>query len=369
MKHILIGNGLIIQYGGSDYLNTSIIDRTMANAKAGHYEDDMKTTISPDETHQFFVLLRREIKAVLSGDYDKHAVLKEEKAALEDFHNRYPHAHMSMKNIGFEDYFLVLRLLHNKFRETSQNRYAAKTAMQRLFLDSIYNGGHINTLYQSFPCKFVDFLNGYETLFTVNYDTNIENATNRKVFHLHGQFDVLEYVYDPNSLRNQLPDRPADRFDIPTEYRHTYCNAIMDFSKDFQVAMLGHANSALEKLTSASSTNPTLLKDVESWEHDSNKMVQNLYHAYKAKTQNPELSFDEYPLSKIDSLNGEMHLLGLSPSNDTHILQRIRTNEQIETIHYYYFSENEKKIMEQFFNQKTINCSDVRKLWDSFADE
>jgi len=368
-KHILIGNGINIQYGGAQYLNSNIINRTMANAKNGHYEFGMQKTIAPNELHKFFALLRNVvIKEVLEGKYDQYVLSGEEKRALCDFHERYPCSNTDICQIGFEDYFLVFRLLHNKFNEDDIIRNGSKTALKRLFLDAIYNNGHLSAIHEDFPEGLISFLNEYDTLFTVNYDANIERATGRDAVHLHGQFDVLEDVYDPNSFRNQLPDRPSDNFDIPDEWRHTYCNAIMDFSKDFQVAMNSHANAGLQKLVAAATNNADLLGEIENWKDDSNTHVRNLYYAYKAKQENANLELREYPLSKIDGIFGHMHILGLSPNNDTHILEHIRANNGIDMIRYYYHSKEEGQRTKEYFGNKKVECLDVRDLWDSFEE-
>ena len=69
MKHLLVGNGINIQYGGLEYANTSIIDRAMDNAKNGCYEPGMKRTIAPEELLRFFKLLQVTLKEMLQGKY------------------------------------------------------------------------------------------------------------------------------------------------------------------------------------------------------------------------------------------------------------------------------------------------------------
>ena len=46
IETLLVGNGIIIQFGGSLYSNKSIIKRTMENANYGQYRPDMRKTLS-----------------------------------------------------------------------------------------------------------------------------------------------------------------------------------------------------------------------------------------------------------------------------------------------------------------------------------
>jgi len=55
-----------------------------------------------------------------------------------------------------------------------------------VFIDSIYNNGKINSIYQHFPQRFIEFVNEFDCIFTTNYDKNIELATGREVLYLHG---------------------------------------------------------------------------------------------------------------------------------------------------------------------------------------
>jgi hypothetical protein len=142
----------------------------------------------------------------------------------------------------------------------------------------------------------------------------------------------------------------------------------MDFSKDFQVAMNSHANAGLQKLVAAATNDAVLLGQIESWKDDSSIYVRNLYYACKAKQENPNLEFQEYSLSKIDDVTGQMHILGLSLSNDTHILERIRENDNIDMIRYYYHSKEEGQRAKEYFKSKKMECLDVRDLWNSFEE-
>lgn len=367
IETLLVGNGIIIQFGGSLYSNSSIIKRTMENAKYGQYEPDMRKTLSPKEAYGFFVLLRAELLKTIRGEYDRFAYLPSEQRALSDFKSRYASTRMDVDLISFEDYFLILRLIFNKCKAKPETRAGASTAMRRLFLDAIYNHGEISKVYRAFPAALAEFFLGFDDIYTTNYDTNIEQFMGMNVKHLHGQFDVLEPVYDNRSYRNALSDKPAQNYQIANDYLHLYCNALMDFSKDFQFSMPTHANTALLKFASAIKNDPTLKTEVDSWQNHSNYMVRNLYEGINLKVHNPDMAFPEYYLNDLKTASGRLTILGLSPNNDTHLLEIIRGNEKLSDILYYYYDVQERESMESYFGNKQFICSDVRKLWASFS--
>jgi len=366
-KHLLVGNGLIIQYGGVEYNNESIINRTIENVKNGRYEDDMLKTLSPDDAHQFFILVKREVRSIINGKYDQFALLPTEKEALLDFKIRYPKSKSFHSDVGFEDYFLILRLIFNKFKDSNETRAGATTALRRLFLDAIYNGGKINEIHGMFPAKLLGFLKNFKCIFTTNYDCNIENFTGMEVHHLHGQFDVLESVYDIDSLRNKISDKPAENFNIPREYRHTYCNALMDFSKDFQFNMNKTVNVGLSKLAAAYKDNNKVRDDVNTWAGDSLHAVRNLYEGLMYKLDNPDVCFYDYSISKFQGIVGQLEVLGLSPKNDLHILKIARDNSELSLIKYYYFDKSDGDVVNEFFSTKKIVLKNVRGLWEALT--
>ncbi len=80
--------------------------------------------------------------------------------------------------------------------------------MKVAYLYSIFNDGKLNQLYQDYPPAFTEYLMQFENIFTTNYDSNIESAIGKEIFHIHGQFDKKSEVYIADSFRNQLPNSP-----------------------------------------------------------------------------------------------------------------------------------------------------------------
>lgn len=366
IESLLIGNGLIIEYGGSDYINNRIIERTIENARIGKYEADAKKNFPPEEAYSFFKLIKKEIRDTIKGCYDEYAYFETEKNILKDFKERYPSDKININNVGFEDYFLVLRLIYNKFKESSETRIGASTMVKRLFLDSIYNDGNINTIYTKFPPSLCDFMQKFDKVFTTNYDNNLEFAIDKQIYHLHGQFDVLENPYDKNSFRNKMPDKPADRFNIEDKWKHIYCNALMDFSKDFAFNMYTRANDALEKFVNYLNTNEEFADELGQWKDSDNSGVKNISYAITLKKENPDSKMEEYPVKEFKEISDRITIIGFSPSNDTHLFKLLNLNEKLSSVVYYYFTDNERTSAQRVLPDKKVKCLPVKELWKSF---
>ena len=102
--------------------------------------------------------------------------------------------------------------------------------------------------------SFIEYLQGFDKIFTVNYDSNVESATGKQIIHLHGQFDKVSDVYDPKSMRNHLPDAPINEIHIDPNYAFLYSNPISTHSgayKDLHIKQVPLAKGALDKMGQA----------------------------------------------------------------------------------------------------------------------
>jgi len=366
MNNIIIGNGVNIQFGGWDYTNKSIVERALFKLKTGDYSKDVYT----EEIEIWIKMLFQAFPNFLKGYYDKLAVLKDEKEELLNFKKRY-NKKTRIYEIGFEDFFLLNELHCRKNKIGNPERYYFQEFLRRLFLDSIYNNGKINQIYRNFNERFIAFLNSYHNIFTTNYDRNIELATNREVLYLHGAFHVLDNVYDPNSFRNQLSDRPVEKSPVIKGYEHVFSTALTGSSGAFKqhaAESLELANSGIEKFAEGMKNKPEIRREIEKWKDSDNDIVRNLYEAIKLKTQKPNLKFPiDYALNKLKEIKGTITFIGLSPNNDTHILSTILNNEQIDQIEFYYYKESEKKDVSLFFHNKRIETKNVTRFWNEIT--
>lgn len=313
-----------------------------------------------------------ESRKILNGEYDKYTICKAEKNSLKSFKERYFGKIQSLRitDIGFEDYSLIHDLVCHKNNIFNPDQFNIRESMRVAYLFSIYNDGKINTLYELYPAKFKAFLCSFDNIFTTNYDSNIELATNSPVYHIHGQFDKLADVYDETSFRNKLPDCPIKNIDFDENYQYLYSNALTTHCgeyKELQVKQGGLANSAIENMSNAYKSDPQIKKEVDSWINDPNSLTSNLGYAIQLKAQHPELLFsDNYHFDKFRAITCDLEILGLSPWNDLHIFESI-DNANISSCTFYYFSEIEcneiKNVLPKLTNLNIIQFVSAAEFW------
>lgn len=366
MKNIILGNGINIQFGGLDYTNRSIVDRALSKLDLKDYHPDVYT----NDIGDWINTLYRILPDILYGNYDLYAVLGDEKEELEKFKVRYT-TNAEINEIGFEDFFLMNELFCRKNKISNPERFYAQEFIRRLFLDSIYNNGKINSIYRKFPHTFKKFINELDIIFTTNYDRNIEDATGREVLYLHGAFHVLAPEYDPNSFRNQLSDRPVEKTPVVKGYEHVFSTALTGSSgafKKFSSDSQENANSAITKFAEGYLNRPDLRPRIDEWKDSENASLRNLYEGIKLKISNPSLKFSiDYALSRLESIVGDVIIMGLSPYNDTHIFSLLRDNKQVESIEYYYYEENEVVEIASRLKDKLLNSKNVTEFWEAIA--
>lgn len=362
MKNIILGNGINIQFGGLDNTNKRIIDRALIKLKLKDYHQDIYT----DEIRVWINMLYQAFPNFIKGHYDQLAAFENEKDELMNFKKRYT-TKTQINEIGFEDFFLLNELHCRKNKITNPERFYFQEFLRRLFLDSIFNKGKVNLIHENFTSSFVDFLNSYDKIFTANYDRNLETATGKQVFYLHGAFHVLAHEYDPSSFRNQLSDKPFDKTPAIQGYEHVFSTALTGSSGVFKQNVGNHqeqANSAMEKFAKAYLNKPEVKQSIETWKDSDNVMVRNLYEGIKLKISNPDLKFSiDYALNELKDIKGSLTIMGLSPNNDTHIISLIQNNENIDRVEYYYFDKSEGEIVKSLFENKKVIISDIKEFW------
>ncbi len=362
MKHIVFGNGINIQFGGFDYTNKNIIDRALLKLKINDFHPDVYASVVGDWINKLYQIL----PDILSGHYDYYAVLSDEREGLEKFKKLYASS-TAINEIGFEDFFLLNELFCRYNKITNPQRFDAQELIRRVFIDSIYNNGKINSIYQHFPQRFIEFVNEFDCIFTTNYDKNIELATGREVLYLHGAFHVLAPEYDPDSFRNQLSDRPVEKTPVIEGYEHVFSTALTGSSgafKKFASDSQENANSAIIKFAEGYLNKPELRPQIDEWKNSDNKIVRNLYEGIMLKIDNPNLKISiDYALSRLASIEGDVSVIGLSPNNDTHLFSLLQENKEINAIEYYYFDKIEGETIASLIKEKKIVAKNVNEFW------
>lgn len=345
MKHLLVGNGINIQFNSIDYTTQQIVLRILKNCD----REDFPSHIIVDFPYllkNYLGQLFLEARKVIGGQYDQYANCSAERASLKSFHEQYASQirTLRMTDIGFEDYYLLHDLCCHKVGIENPEQFCVREALRISYLFAIYNDGKVNELYRLYPEKFVNYLRQFDSIFTTNYDSNVDLVVDNPVYHIHGQFDRLSAVHDSTSFRNQLPDAPIKEYVVDSQYFYLYSNALSTHCgeyKEFQVKQYSLANSAIEKLATAYLIDERVKACVDSWTKETNTITANVGYAVQMKAKYPGLTFtNDYHFEKLSNITGELVILGLSPWNDFHIFETI-DNSKIDSCTFFYFSEEQ----------------------------
>lgn len=370
LKTLLFGNGINIQFGGSDNLSKSIILRAIKSTK----EVDYPTHIIAEDPTLIVSLLGHlflQVRGVLNGEYDSYAFTTDLRSCLDDFKRRYSaRKSLNVATVGFEDYYLLYDLMCYKYKIKNPEKYYVREALKCFFLYSIFNKGSVNQIYKSYPAKLTEFFNGYDELYTTNYDINVEAFTSKEVSYLHGAFHIKADVYNPDSMRNKMSDSPIKDCIIDDKYYYLYSNALTTYSgysKMFSIKQHGDANSAMDKMSKAYQENKTIKEAVDVWEKDANEIIRKMAECIKLKLSDSNLEFKEtYPIKEFTAISDELSIVGLSPNNDTHIFNIINDNGLLKSVIYYFHNSEEIEAVSQLLNNHKVEFVNVIELWDKY---
>lgn len=361
MKVLLIGNGVDIQYGGSDYVCSSIVNRAIQNVKSGNFcEVDYPASIV-EHLHTLYDLSQRILQD--RTFIDNKAWTNEDKIALDSFCFRYSsNFPTQISDVGFEDYFLIQRLYFNFTYDSKVGNYQERNDyyefLRRFFLDAVYNTGKICDI--KYPEKMSDFLNQFDNLFSLNYDRNIEKVTNKKIHYLHGAFHIISEKYNNSSPMNKVMGIHTD----VDGREHLYSTALTTYCGKEKEDLLTQANNVNEFLK----LSPKFKKE---YEKTGTEITPQLKAIILAKELCPDYVYPQnYCYDIFKKIEGEITILGMSPLNDDHIVRIINNN--INKIIYYFYPckncENEKEQVKAIFSGKPIEFKNVKKFWSSIEN-
>lgn len=373
MNNLLVGNGINIQFNKKDYTTQQLVLRILKNCDREDFPSHIIVNF-PYLLKNYIGQLFLEARDILEDKYDSYTNCFAEVESLKSFKKRYKDKIniLRITDIGFEDYYLIHDLVCHKTNTQNPKQYYIREAMRIAYLYAIYNDGKINTLYQEYTRKFIDYLIGFDNIFTTNYDLNVELATQKQVYHIHGQFDKKSDVYLLNSFRNQLPDAPIKEIEIDENYFYLYSNALTTHSgayKELQIKQISQANSVVEKMAMAYNNDPKIKQEVDSWTIEANKLTANMGYAIQLKAVNPSLTFsDNYHFDIFKNITGTLQILGLSPWNDFHIFESVNDSD-IDKCVYYYFDESEcdkiKELLPELNVQGKLEFLSVKAFWEN----
>lgn len=359
MRHLLLGNGIDIQFGGIACTSRYIIKRIKFKALQDGYDKLFGYELTSKELLAILDGFVSETNSIIAGDYDVYAVDDDTIQALEDFKDRYTEEINNPDDIMLEDWLFIVHMFFLKNIDLEENRISAVQGFERLLLDAIYNDGFVQNIHAQMNKQVKKFLRQYDNIFTLNYDNNIEVLTGKKVYHLHGDFSVLADSENENCAIGYLRHRRGETV-FQKEYSHCYCNALLNYSGRLKLRRIEEcrkANDALERLyfeCIADTEKLQKLKDVET----------SAYEQVEAKISRPELSAcSNYYYNEFAVLEGELHVIGMSPNNDAHIFDAILGNDKIKKVVFYYRDPKHKDYIETTYPKELFVCEDVNALW------
>lgn len=377
MRNLLVGNGINIQFNKTDYTTQQIVLRILKNCDRDDFPSHIIVNF-PYLLKNYIGQLFLESRKIISGMYDNFTFGSAEKESLITFKKQYFDKQNTLRitDIGFEDYYLIHDLFCHKMKIQNPEQFYIRESMKAAYLYSIYNNGKLNELHKKYPAKFISYLFTFDNIFTTNYDSNIELATGKEIYHIHGQFDKKSDVYVESSFRNQLPDAPIKEIEIDETYFYLYSNALSTHCgayKEFQLKQHSQANSCVEKMALAYKTDSKIRQEVDSWTQNSNTLTANLGYAIQLKASNPSLAFlDDYHFDRFKSIVGTLEILGLSPWNDFHIFESINAANLKECV-YYFFNENEcdviKNLLPTLDEQSRLKFKSVKTFWEDYSEK
>lgn len=175
-KHLLIGNGINIQFGRfENYSNSATMQRAVKNIKAGKYIALTEDNLTPEEQLEILYGFVKIIDSIRAGGYTKDADGLFMLMELERIKRTYPEK-STIESVFMEDYFLAFEIFNNSYKEKDgeeTNEFYRRVMfdfLQHILVDSIYNDGKINDVYKNAFPGLKKYFEGFTNIFTTNYD-------------------------------------------------------------------------------------------------------------------------------------------------------------------------------------------------------
>jgi len=363
MKSVLIGNGINIQFGGKAYCNDFILMRIMFNAKANKYNPLFDGLLSGEGIESIFRAFVDIANKARNGDYDRIGN-SDDRKAIADFKDRYTVPVTKYYEIMLEDWFLLIRLFFIANADIKDQWQSAKQGFERIILDGIYNDGMLTDVHQNMNKKVKRFFAGFDNIFSLNYDCNLEALTGRNVLHLHGNYSVPADSENPDTVEGYMRQQ-AGQLVVIDELRHCFCNALLDYSGELKIKRalnVKKGSTEMDRWLKLSRRDKVEFKKQTALLREKDEYAFLFVNTY---VQHPNLKVGtDYHFEALSNLEGELHIIGLSPNNDSHIFRCINESK-LEKVWFYYFSETNKDIPVA----KPYEPLSVKDLWKSLDAE
>ena len=231
-----------------------------------------------------------------------------------------------------------------------------------MFLDAIFNDGKIQELYTKINKQVKKYFNGFDNIFTLNYDNNIEKLIHRPVYHLHGDFSVLANSENVENVLGYIRTLAGENVWFQ-EMKQCYCNALLNYSGKLKYKFAETAHDLIvdsEYYAERYENDASFLKGLEEMKKSNSLQAQMIM----TKIEHPELKMaTEYYFVVFKTIQGELYIVGMSPNNDAHIFELILNNPNITKVVFYYFNKKDREYIEVNYLKDLFECQSVQELW------
>ena len=126
-------------------------------------------------------------------------------------------------------------------------------------------------------------------------------------------------VENPNTTQGIVRIKNNETVVIPN-YEHCFCNALLNFSGTLKYERAKQSHDANIQISTALKK----LRESPRRYDDIKKLHPDLYENILIKSEHPELPFAlEYPFDELEKIESEIHIIGLSPNNDSHVYSNL----------------------------------------------
>lgn len=359
-RSLLIGNGFDVQLGGDDYLNKWIIVRMLAKAKMGKYDilftkkGEKAPLITGDEIITLLNNLIKFANDIREDIYDDAVAEygdKELKETLQDFKNYHDVPITSIEEIGMENWFMIFLIYLLTQKDILDQYELVKQGFERMICDAIFCEGNIQSLHRHINKNAKSFLIEHDNIFTLNYGNEIERATGKTVFHLHGDFSSNHPSEDERNAIGFLRIQKGENIDLPLEFQHCNNTAILDFSgnKKYRYATsMTKAHREFERIKLMAHENQ------ENYIQFLDKIPPEHQEIVKAGVENDLSLGVDYYFEKLENLTGKLEIIGIAPQNDNHIFECINKSDIEQVVFYAFFNNANKQEIQERISKMSL---------------
>ena len=142
----------------------------------------------------------------------------------------------------------------------------------------------------------------------MNYDNNIENLTQKKVYHLHGDFSVFANSENESNVLGYIRKKAGETV-VLDNMKHCFCNALLNYSGKLKYKVITDSHRLIVEADNFADryANDIIFKqELERLKEE--KPLE--YSMIMTKISHPELNMaTEYYFDSFSKIEGECSLL------------------------------------------------------------